>query len=96
MEGSREAQRVERGEKSQAGPPSALGHCESGLPWGPEDTQLSARPELQSEPRIAQYPVSMHSCALLWHKQPEGSKGLDSRAGPVASRALESETNERH
>lgn len=75
---------------------SPLGHCESGLPWDPEDTRLSARPELQSGPRIALCPISMPFGALPWHRQPEGNKGPDSRAGPVASRALERETNERH
>lgn len=44
--------------------PSALGHCESTLPWGPEDTRLSARSELQGGPRIARYPASMQLGAL--------------------------------
>lgn len=62
-EESKEAQSVDRAE-NQAGAPSALGHWESGLPWGPEDTLLSARPEHQSGPKITQYPISTKLGAL--------------------------------
>lgn len=62
-EESQEAPSVDRGE-SQAGAPFALGHWESGLPWGPEDTLFSARPERQSGPKITQYPLSVRLGAL--------------------------------
>lgn len=62
-EESKEAQGIDRDE-SQTGTPSSLGHWESRLPWGPEDTLLSARHEHQSGPKITQYPISMQLGAL--------------------------------